>query len=575
MPLLGQSPASRIQVDPEIANKFGLSIKEHGLIQTPVVRPGKEDGKYEIGDGWLRRAGFLCNLQEFGLQEYVKMPCVVRDLTDQQMADMVMEANTVRKDLNPIELAMFYKRYLEDFKVPQVELARRHNCSQGEIANTIRLLELPADIQEKIISQEISETHGRQLLRLNYNTELQQSILKETVEKGISVNELSNRIASQMYWSSEDMDPGSYRKPIFDTKECESCPNHQKIGDPYDSKKKSWRCLDKACYKRKEDQVEKERVDKLAAEIAVARAEADKGKGKGKGKKGEAAIIDCTSNKLTWRDYQELGKEYHNIDNPEQCKTCIHRVLGAFYNGKTRPICVNVKCFKEKEKAYAAKEAVKTREAEHQLTEQVKAVCDKVNDETILFKVITDYLLAHCRKDTRERFAKMYGITDIKLFLAEYFASSDRANVLQKLAALVLQMERYEGEKGMFKKMLAYLDGTGAEVEKQIATFRETHCKGCRNDKDDGGCRVLMRVYTEGKCYAYWKSKEEVQKETDNDTTKANKSENQVLKDSLPCKDCQNEPTCQRTFFYADGQGGLTCDNKVSAGAQEEVPSEV
>jgi hypothetical protein len=496
------------------------------------------------------------------------------------MADMVMEANTVRKDLNPIELAKFYKRYLEDFKVPQVELARRHNCSQGEIANTIRLLELPADIQEKIISQEISETHGRQLLRLNYNTELQQSILKETVEKGISVNELSNRIASQMHWSSEDMDPGSYRKPIFDTKECESCPNHQKIGNPYDSKKKSWRCLDKACYKRKEDQVEKERVDKLAVEIAAARAEADKGKGKGKGKKGEAAIIDCTSNKLTWRDYQELGKEYHNIDNPEQCKTCIHRVLGAFFDGKTRPICVNVKCFKEKEKAYAAKEAVKTREAEHQLTEQVKTVCDKVNDETILFKVITDYLLAHCRKDTRERFAKMYGITDIKLFLAEYFASSDRANVLQKLAALVVQMERYEGEKGMFKKMLAYLDGTGAEVEKQIATFREAHCKGCRNDKDDGGCRVLMRVYTEGKCYAYWKPKETEKKEIGDDTSKqaeqqAGKSEDEVLKGSLPCKDCQNGPTCDRTFFYADGQGGLTCDNKVSAGAREEVPSEV
>lgn len=569
-------PESRIEVGPEVAKQFGLSIQEHGLIQTPVARPGKEDGKYEIGDGWLRRAGFLYLAGNLKDSPYSKMPCVVRELTDQQMADMVMEANTVRKDLNPIELAKFYKRYLEDFGVVQAELARRHNCSQGEIANTIRLLELPADIQAKIISREITETHGRQLLRLNYNTGLQQSILKETVEKGISVNELSNRIASQMYWSSEDMDPGSYRKPIFDTKECESCPNHQKIGDPYDSKKKTWRCLDKACYKKKDDQAEKERVDNLAAEIAAARAEADKGKGKGK--KGEAAAIDCT--KLTRRDYQELGAEYHKITNPEQCKTCTHRTLGALYGGRTGLICVNVKCFKEKEKAYAAKEAAKTREAEHQLTEQVKAVCDKVTDETILFKVITDYLLAHCRKDTRERFAKMYGITDIKLFLAEYFASSDRANVLQKLAALVVQMERYEGEKGMFKKMLAYLDGTGAEVEKQIAAFREAHCKGCRNDKDDGGCRSLMRVYTEGKCYAYWKSKETEKKETGDDTSKqaeqqADKSEDEVLKDSLPCKDCQNAPTCDRAFFYTDGQGHYICDNKVSASAREEVTSEV
>jgi hypothetical protein len=87
---------------------------------------------------------------------------------------------------------------------------------------------------------------------------------------------------------------------------------------------------------------------------------------------------------------------------------------------------------------------------------------------------------------------------------------------------------------------------------------------------------MLMRVYTEGKCYAYWKkSKEEAQKEIDDDTTKADKSEDEVLKDSLPCKDCQNGPTCDRTFFYDDGEGGLVCDNKMSAGAREEVPSEV
>lgn len=565
-------PASRIEVDPETAKKFGVSIQEHGLIQTPVARPGK-DGKYEIGDGWLRRAGFLYNLQEVGLQACAKMPCVVRELSDLQMADMVMEANTIRKDLNPIELALFYKRYLEDFKMPQAELARRHNCSQGEIANTIRLLDLPADIQAKIISQEISETHGRQLLRLNYNPDLQQKVLKETIAQGSSVSDLSNSIAQKIYWSSENIDPKEYPTPPFDVGQCEKCPNRQKIGQPYGHEKKTWRCLDKACYKKKAEEADQQRIAKLTAEIQAAKeAQAEQPEIKGKGKGKDVVPVIDTKN-LTWRDYQELDSPVHKIDNPGQCKTCLNRVIGSFYGGRTGPVCINVKCFKEKEKVYAAKEAAKTREAERQLTEEVKTICAKANDETVLCKVIGEHLLAHSRKDTRERFAKMY---EIEMLNEEYFSSSDELDIVQKVAALVLQVERYEGEKGRFKKMLAELNGTGAEIEKQIAAFREKHCKDCRYDQDDDGCRSLIRVYLEGKCYLYWKKeKDHTTEPTEKTKKKPAKSEDEQIKDSLPCKDCQNATTCDRTFFYADGQGGLVCDNKVSAATREEVPDAV
>jgi ParB-like chromosome segregation protein Spo0J len=57
-------PETRVNVDPETAKKFAYSIQEHGLIQMPVVRPGKEDGKYEVGDGWLRRAGSMAVYRE-------------------------------------------------------------------------------------------------------------------------------------------------------------------------------------------------------------------------------------------------------------------------------------------------------------------------------------------------------------------------------------------------------------------------------------------------------------------------------------------------------------------------------
>ena len=568
-------PESRAAVNPETAKKFALSIQEHGLIQMPVVRfilgEGKVsqeqvvNGHYEIADGWLRRSGFLCNLVELGLQEYATMPCVERKLTDQQMADMVMEANTVRKDLNVIELAKFYQRYLEDFKIPQAELARRHNCSQGEIANTIRLLDLPEDIQGKIISQEITETHGRQLLRLNNSGALQQEVLTETIKEGRSVDKLSNDIAQKIWWNSVNLDPSEYPKPMFDTAGCEGCPNRQKIGRPYSNEKKTWRCLDKACFLKKTDEAENERVAKLAKEIAKAKAKAgdDKGAKGAKGAKG-VGVIDCTDDKMTWRDYQELDS-YKKIDNPEQCKTCEHRAIGKFYNGRTGPICTNVKCFQAKEKALQAKEAAESRKAEQELSQQVKAVCENVSDEASMVRVISAFLLGRCNKDPREKFMRLYGVTD----MLEYFTATEKVDMLPRLAALVLQIERYQGEKGRFVKMLADLSGTGAALDKQLADFKEAHCKTCQYNEAEGGCSILIRVYIEDKCYRYIKVKKV--KEEEKKEVEAQKSENEELMEALPCEDCQNAPTCDRSFFHDDGQDGYVCENKVSGAREEEV----
>ena len=501
-------PATRVEIDPETAKKFGESIREHGLIMMPVAREMRYNQgnviKYQVGDGWLRYKGY-CWLLANGHSEYAEMPCVVKDLTDQQMADMVMEANTVRQDLNPIELAKLYKRYIKDFNIPQAELARKHNCSQGEIANTIRLLELHPDLQAKIISQEISETHGRQLLRLNYNSELQKEVLERTIKEGYSVNQLSNEIAGKIYRASENLEPNEYPKPGFDVKECEKCPNRQKIGSPYSSEKKTWRCLDKACYEKKTKQTEQARVDQLQAEIAVAKKDA--------GDKKKDKVLDLS--KLTWRDYESLDGNYKKIDKSE-CRNCHKRAVGKNYNGKPESVCIDVKCFKSKEKAYQAKEAAKAREVEHQLTERVKVACANLRDESTPFKLILDYLLSHSRKDTREKFARMYELKESEL--VRWFAvniPADEPEVIIRTAALILQMERFEGVKGIFQKMLAELEGTGAEIEKALAAHRAKHCKGCRHD--DGNCKQLLKRYGEGwhdKCHSYSKgSVEEEDKE--------------------------------------------------------------
>ena len=538
-------PATRQVVAPETAKAFALSIQEHGLIQTPVVRDARQgDGKYEIADGWLRRAGFDFLVQETGLEQYAKMPCVIRELTDQQMADMVLEANTIRKDLNPIELGKLYKQYLEDFKIPQVELARRHNCSQGEIANTIRLLELPVYIQDLIISQEISETHGRQLLRVNFNEEMQKKEVTDCLKRGSSVSELSNSIGQELYYNSYNMEPNEYPAVPFDVAGCETCPNRQKIGMPYSNNKKNWRCMDKKCYEEKKNKAIKERVAQLQAEVEAAQLA---GPQKGK-KKGKVGVIDTTS--LGWRDYQELDS-YKKIDDPEQCKTCSSRAVGLFHNARTGPICVNVKCFQQKEKAHQVKEAAESRKVEQGLTDKLKAVCSQELDQTVVLKTVAQHLLNHCRKDTIERFGRMYKLDDPLL----YFAANTNGDILQKLAALVLQKERYEGIHGMFNKLMAELEGTQEELQKQIEDFKEKHCKTCQNGV--GYCRTLMRVYYEGKCYMYSK-KQEVD-EKDKTTEKSSTDE---LAGKLPCETCAHGTTCDRSHFYADNQDGYICDEK-------------
>ena len=89
-------------------------------------------------------------LVNHGHVEFQEMRFDERDLSDQQMADLVLESNKVRKDLNPIEEAQFYARYIKDFNVTETELAAKHNVSQGEVANTIRLLELPDNVKGQL-----------------------------------------------------------------------------------------------------------------------------------------------------------------------------------------------------------------------------------------------------------------------------------------------------------------------------------------------------------------------------------------------------------------------------------------
>lgn len=192
-------PKSRIRVDDKTSEWYGNSILHQGLIMTPVVRQvsGELMTTYEMCDGWLRLAGFRW-LSNHGHTEYNQLPVIIRELTNQQMADAVMTANTTRTDLNIIEKAEAYKLYLDEFKITQSELAQKHDLSQSEIANTIRLLDLPTAVQTMVISREISESIARTLLQLKDTPDKLTSMARRAAANNLTVVILDTEIKAML-----------------------------------------------------------------------------------------------------------------------------------------------------------------------------------------------------------------------------------------------------------------------------------------------------------------------------------------------------------------------------------------
>jgi ParB family chromosome partitioning protein len=131
------------------------SIKSTGIIQPIVVR--KLDNGYEIIAGERRwRAA-----QAAGLKD---VPIVIREATDMQAAEMSLIENIQREELNPLEEANAYVTLIETFKLSQEEISSRAGKDRSTIANTIRLLKLPAKVKAALVEKKISSGHARCLL---------------------------------------------------------------------------------------------------------------------------------------------------------------------------------------------------------------------------------------------------------------------------------------------------------------------------------------------------------------------------------------------------------------------------
>ena len=169
----------RTHFDDDAIEALALSIREVGILQPLVVR--KASGGYEViaGERRLRAA------KRAGM---ATVPVVVRDTDD---ADTLREAlieNIHREDLGPIELAEAFRQLLEDLGLKQEELAERIGVSRSHVANTIRLLQLPIDVQQLLADGKIQAGHARALLGMS-DAEAQGSLALRVAARDLSVRE--------------------------------------------------------------------------------------------------------------------------------------------------------------------------------------------------------------------------------------------------------------------------------------------------------------------------------------------------------------------------------------------------
>jgi len=175
---------SRKEFSDQEQKRLVTSIKKNGIIQPIVVR--RSGSAYEIIAGERRwRAA-----QEAGLKE---VPVIIRDAEDSQAAELSLIENVQREGLNSLDEAEAYRMLMTTFGLSQEELSARVGKDRSTIANTIRLLKLPAEIKKALIDKTISSGHARALLMLDTPGE-QIKVLNIILKKTLSVRETESLI---------------------------------------------------------------------------------------------------------------------------------------------------------------------------------------------------------------------------------------------------------------------------------------------------------------------------------------------------------------------------------------------
>ncbi len=169
------------------------SIREHGLIQPIVVRKLGERYQLVAGDRRLRAA------IKAGLAD---VPVHLLELDDRRLAELAIVENLQRKDLNALEKAASFQSYLQKFRCTQEELAGRLQLDRSTVANLIRLLELPEEVQQAVRRGEVSPGHARALLPLDEREQI--NFCRRIQAEQLSVRNVESLVNAAIHAGSEE-----------------------------------------------------------------------------------------------------------------------------------------------------------------------------------------------------------------------------------------------------------------------------------------------------------------------------------------------------------------------------------
>lgn len=168
----------------EKLEELAASIRAHGVLQPVLVR--RKGQRYQLVAGERRwRAAKVAGL--------TKVPAIVQEIPDERLLEITLVENIQREDLNPIELARALERMVEELGLTHEEIAARTGKDRTTITNTLRLLRLPADVQQLLAERRLSPGHAKALLALPA-PDLQRQVAERAASQGLSVRQVERLV---------------------------------------------------------------------------------------------------------------------------------------------------------------------------------------------------------------------------------------------------------------------------------------------------------------------------------------------------------------------------------------------
>jgi len=192
----------RKNFDEEALKELAASIREFGILQPLVVSKLEEDNEFGTKVEYQLIAGER-RLMAAKLLGWERVPAIIRKVeSNANNLELAIIENLQRQNLNAVETARAYAKLQDEFGLTQREVATRMGKSRETVANAMRLLDLPGEIQDAIAKGQINESQARLLLTINDPAQ-QQKLFKELTEKNLSVRELKGKINKQLTTNSQ------------------------------------------------------------------------------------------------------------------------------------------------------------------------------------------------------------------------------------------------------------------------------------------------------------------------------------------------------------------------------------